>query len=230
MSNKSKYNPIPTRVWSRVQSTCTYTTTDEYKYSVYVPLLNKTMSQAAANYETQILTKGNILQYKKNSANLTKNQRYSQLSKGISGSRKKSYATQTVTYTNPNTNSLLRVNSDTIFPNTLVGYPNNISGPYQYGVMNPFGCSTDSIESGGNLICNTTVQPCTNEIIQETKSQNCYPITASNVPGFSNPFITKELCWNPRIQPWYPKQRRIMNNSLDKWPVNYKAFVSACSK
>ena len=43
------YNPNPTRVWSRVQSSCTYQdgTTD----TIYIPVLNKTITFAnAAKY------------------------------------------------------------------------------------------------------------------------------------------------------------------------------------
>jgi hypothetical protein len=29
------------------------------------------------------------------------------------------------------------------------------------------------------------------------------------------------------VHPWLPRQRYIMNNSADKWPTNYKLFVSA---
>ena len=56
------YNPIPPRVWSRVQNRCLF--------------------EQGLTTETRILAKGNVLQYKKNSSNLTKQQKYSQISKG----------------------------------------------------------------------------------------------------------------------------------------------------
>ena len=73
------YNPNPTRVWSRVQNQCTYIQPGSNYSQIYVPLSGQTVSQAQANYEEKLYYKGNILQYKANSATLTKKQRYSQL-------------------------------------------------------------------------------------------------------------------------------------------------------
>ena len=208
------YLPNPTRVWSRVQSECTY---------------QPDTTQIFNNFDKQMLEKGNILQYKKNSANLTKQQKYAQFARGGGPSRRKSYATQTQTYTNPNTNSFKRVNSIEIpFPTTIVGSPNNISGPYQFNVPNPYGCPGNNLESGGTLICDTVVNPCTKQIIQICPDkQTCFPITASDVPGFSNPTVLKNLCWDSNLQTWYPRQRYTMSNGGNKWPQNYKGLVSA---
>jgi hypothetical protein len=193
------YNPIPPRVWSRLQGQCNHDTT-----------------------RTPI-EKGNVLQYKKNSSNLTKQQKYSQIAKGYWTSRRKCFASQTQTYTNPNTASFKRINSINIpFPNNIVGAPNNISGPFQYDVPNPFGCPTTSLEDGGTLLGTTYVNPCTNEVIRKTFVQNCNPTSDSDVPG---PIET--LCWDPSVATWYPRQRLNMSNSSDKWPVGYKGFVSA---
>lgn len=209
-----EYFPNPTRVWSRVQSACTY---------------QPDAVQSFNNFDKQLLEKGNILQYKNNSSNLTKQQKYAQLVRGGGPSRRKSYATQTQKYTNPNTNSFKRVNSIEIpFSTTIVGYPNNISGPYQFNVPNPNGCPGNNLESGGTLICDTIVNPCTKQIIQIfPEKQTCFPITASDVPGFSNPSVLKNLCWNSNQQTWYPRQRYKMSNSGNKWPINYKGLVSA---
>jgi len=226
--NNYTYNPIPPRVWSRVQSSCTDPGVPNNNYLVYVSLTKQTVPQAIANLNTQILSKGNILQYKKNSATLTKQQKYAQLAKGGGPSRKKSYATQSQTYSNPNTSSLQRVNSTEIpFPNFIIGSPNNILGPYKYGLQNPNGCPATTLEEGGTLNCNTIVKPCTKQIIQQTNTQKYFSITDSNVPGFSNPSVVKFLYWDPRLQTWYPRQRYTMNNSGNKWPQNYKDFVRA---
>jgi hypothetical protein len=218
------YLPIPPRVWSRVQNPCTYIVPESSYQEAFIPLTGQTVSQAQANYEDKLLYKGNVLQYKGNSSRLTKQQKYTQLAKGFGPNRKKVFATQSQIYTNPNTSNLLRVNYITIpFPNEIVGSPNNISGPYQYGIPNPDGCYTTSIQDGGTLVCGTISNPCTGEIIhQGTKTATiCNPASASDVPGYSL------LCWNNKLQTWFPKPRYTMNNSTNKWPEGYKGFVSA---
>jgi hypothetical protein len=227
MNNGIYYNPQPPRDWSRVQALCSTITVPNNQYLVYVPRTKQTITPGQADLENQILIKGNILQYKKNSSNFTKNQRYSRIS--TIGIRGKTYATQSLTYSNPNTSGLLRVNSIKIPPNTIVGQPNNESGPFQTSVVNPFLCNSTSIQSGGNLICNTLANPCTNQLITQYKILTCSSINDSDVPGFSNPAVAKVLCWDTRMNTWYPKQRLTMNNSGNKWPQNYKAIISAVS-
>jgi hypothetical protein len=218
------YNPIPPRVWSRVQNQCTYIIPNSTYEQAYIPLTGQTVSQAQADYEMKQIYKGNILQYKANSANFTKSQKYSQLARMAGPNRTKIFATQTQTYTNPNTTGLLRVGTVTYpFPNQIPGAPNNISGPFAYGMKNPNDCSGNSIEDGGTLVCGTFANPCSGEIYKQGPSTSsiCNPASASNVPGPS------VLCWNNKVQSWFPKQRYFMNNSTDKWPINYKGFVSA---
>ena len=237
MSNACVYFPVPTRVWSRVQNKCTYVDSSNNNYydSVIIPLpvvpsTQQPVSLAEANYQDKLIYKGNILQYKGNSSRLTKKQQYTQLAKGFGPNRTKVFATQTQTYTNPNTSGLRRVNYTTLpFPNTLVGRPNNISGPFQYAVPNPNGClnvdgsPSTSLQDGGTLVCGTYADPCTGELIKANNSSAaiCNPASASNVPGPS------VLCWNKNIQTWFPRQRYVMNTSGTKWPQGYKGFVSA---
>jgi hypothetical protein len=222
-SSSTNYNPVPPRFWYRVENSCVYPPPPNLTdYTVYIPLTKQNVTPLQAQYEEQMLLKGNILQYKNNSANLTKKQKYSQIAKGFNNSRKKCYATQSQTYTNPNTSSLLRVNYVNIpFPNEILNSPNNISGPFQYNLQQPFNCPTNILQDGGNLVCNKIVNPCTGQVIETFTNNICYPTTCSDVPG--NPI---ELCW-PNIQTWYPRQRYKMNNSANKWPYNYKGFVSA---
>ena len=194
-----KYNPNPTRVWSRVQNRC-YTA-------------DSTVNYAKIDYDRQMLLKGNILQYKKNSSNLTKNQRYTQIAKGMWTNRTKTWATQSDTYTNPNNSSLLRVNYTILDPSN-----NTFSSR-----SNPFNCPTTEIQDGGNLVCNVVVNPCTQEVIKRSVSQQlCNPTTDSDVPG-----QIQQLCWNDGTQTWYPRQRYTMGNSGTSWPEGYKGFVSA---
>ena len=210
------YNPIPTRVWSRVQNQCTYTSDNSYN-SVYVPLNNKTMSLSQAIYQDKLISKGNILQYKKNSSNLTKNQKYSQISKGLWTNRTKSYATQTQTYTNPNTSNLLRVN----YTNVASPDVTYIPGPVHYNIPSPYGCISETIKDGGSLLCNTIANPCTDEVIETSTILKCYPTSCSDVPG-----QIQDLCWDPQLNTWYPRQRYIMPTSGTSWPEGYKGFVS----
>ncbi len=222
------YNPNPPRVWSRVQNPCTFIPPNlPFQYNVYVPLTNETMTQAQANYGEKQLYKGNILQYKANSAQLTKSQKYAQLAKCLGPSRTKIFATQSETYTNPNTTGLLRSGFQIYnYPNEIVGAPNNISGPFQYNVTNPNDCSSNTVLDGGILVCGTYANQCSNEIYSTSNRSSiiCNPASASNVPGPSM------LCWNTKVQPWLTKPRYTMNNSTNKWPVNYKGFVSAYTK
>ena len=130
------YNPIPARVWSRVQNPCTFIVPGSTYTQAYIPLTDQTVSQAQANYEEKLLYKGNILQYKGNSSRLTKSQKYTQLAKGFGPARKKAYATQSQTYTNPNTTGLQRVNYETYpYPNSIVGAPNNSSAVMVFSIL-----------------------------------------------------------------------------------------------
>jgi hypothetical protein len=212
------YNPRPPRVWSRVQNRCTFVDNSENN-SVFLPLTGKTGTQAEADYQLQMLRKGNVLQYKKNSSSLTKNQRYTQICKGMWTNRTKSYATQTQTYSNPNTSNLQQVNFTSVPTNGNTTY---FPGPYNFNIPAPYGCISNTIKDGGSLLCNTIVNPCTDEVIERTRVINCYPTSSSDVPG-----PIQELCWDPKLETWYPRQRYIMPTSGTKWPEGYKGLVSA---
>ena len=220
------YNPIPPRVWSRVQADCVYTDPSSSYESAYIPLTNQTVSLAQADYEAKQFYKGNILQYKGNSAQLTKKQKYTQLARCAGPSRTKVFATQSLRgYTNPNTRAMKRVGYITYpYPNEIVAAPNNISGPFAYNIPSPFDCANgNSIQDGGTLVCGSLANPCSGEVYKEgpQNATLCFPASASNVPGSSY------LCWNNKIQTWNPRQRYFMNNSTSKWPEGYKGFTSA---
>jgi hypothetical protein len=219
------YNPNPPRVWSRVQGQCTYINNDSSYNSIFIPLINQVVSPSEALYYDKLQYKGNILQYKTNSIGFTKRQKYAQLAKSLGPSRTKVFATQTQTYSNPNTSSLLRVGFTSYpYPNNNVGEPNNPAGPFQYNVSNPFGCNTTTVVDGGSLVNGVYANSCTNTIIKNTNvNQQCFPTYCSDVPG-----AIQDLCWNPMQQTWYPRQRVNMNNSANKWPEGYKGLVSAC--
>ena len=100
------YNPKPPREWYRFENVCAYNNTNINNLGL-VSLNGKT-------YPLSNLKKGNVLEYKKNSSNITKNQRYAQIAKGMWTNRTTNFATQTVTYTNPNIRQLKRVGYDNI--------------------------------------------------------------------------------------------------------------------
>ena len=110
-----EYNPNPTRLWSRFENTCVYAGEGlNPNDMIYVPMLQRYISVGSLGYELAVLQKGNILQYKKNSSNITKKQRYAQIARGNWTNRTTTWASQTETYTNPNTNMLQRVNYSNI--------------------------------------------------------------------------------------------------------------------
>jgi len=221
------YLPQPPRVWSRVQNQCTFLNPND-DYTRAVTMLNmRGLTLAQAVYQEKLLYKGNILQHKGNSSRLTKKQKYTQLAKGFGPARTNVFATQSETYSNPNTTGLLRVGGKEIpYPNFIVGEPNNPSGPFKPDVPNPNNCNNNgSLLDGGTLVCGTYMNPCSNQIISVARQRGdliCNLSTASDVPG--RPIA---LCWNPALESWFPKPRYVDNNSGDKWPVGYKGFVSA---
>lgn len=106
--------PDPPRTWTRFENRC-ISDSENFTGEVYVPLLGKTLTSIDAINEYDMLNKGNVLQYKKNSSNLTKNQRYAQIAKRKWVNRNTTWASQSVTSSQPNTKSLKRVNYDTIY-------------------------------------------------------------------------------------------------------------------
>ena len=103
------YNPNPPRLWSRFNYVC--------------PCSPGGQPSCSTNYEKlDERRKAEILKYKANSSNITKKQQYANAASNrwLTG-RKRSWATQTVSYTNPNTSTLERVGD------VLVCNNNNVS-------------------------------------------------------------------------------------------------------
>lgn len=249
--NRKGYLPRPPRVWSRVQNSCSLITGPEEGEFVQVPYSTKVVPYAELGPYIAMLSKGNVLQYKKNSSNLTKQQIYSQIAKGQWTNRTKTWATQSDRgYTNPNNQSYIRVGATnvtldgtpTFLPVTCPRFPiinNGVLPPIEGGGSQnntlpppvPPDPNTGGgnviplvpvipvepivIQDFGNLVCGTFENLCTGEIIQALKLDNCHPTTDSDVPG-----PIEELCWNDGNPTWYPRQRYVMSNSTDKWPVN----------
>jgi len=112
------YNPRPTREWSRFENPCAYTDSNVVIHN----------GQA---YKLDVLKKGNILQYKNNSSNITKQQRYAQIARGMWTNRTTTWATQTQSYTNPNTNSLKRFGYTTVVKNNFIPF-NKLNNSIKY--------------------------------------------------------------------------------------------------
>jgi hypothetical protein len=257
------YLPQPPRVWSRVQNSCSLIT-DTNNYELVIdPYTRDVVTSSVFAERIAMLNKGNVLQYKANSSNLTKVQKYTKIAKGQWVNRNTTWATQSTRgYTNPNTTSLKRdgnvniaidpitgaIIGPTIAPPTCPqpiiqdneGLPPSVEGgdandpdippPVEptpgSDVFPPIIPVTPLepivIQDGGNLICSVQENICTGETKSTLSQQLCHPTTDSDVPG-----TIQYLCWNDGTQTWYPRQRYVMTNSTDKWPINYKFLVSA---
>jgi hypothetical protein len=265
--NNKCYLPDPPRAWSRVQNNCSLVTdiidTSVVPYTFVVPYTNEIVPAYVFQQKMAMLEKGNILQYKANSSNLTKAQRYAKIAKGQWVNRNTTWATQSTRgYTNPNSTSLKRtgnfvniaidpITGAVIGPTTApvtcpkTDIPINYGLPMNNGVTDgqvippppppnpnpnndtyiPLVEIADTnpivIQDGGSLICSIQENVCTGEIKINVSQQVCSLTTASDVPG-----PIGVLCWNDGTPTWYPRQRYVMTNSANKWPLNAK-LVSA---
>jgi len=108
----SDYLPQPPRLWSRVQNPCSVdisNTDPTVETLVSVPYSKIKVPGSNLDTYLAMLNKGNVLQYKANSSNITRAQRYSKIAKGQWVNRNTTWATQSARgYTNPNTTSLKR--------------------------------------------------------------------------------------------------------------------------
>ncbi len=107
--------PQPPRVWFRVQGRCSTDPSTSNSPVVYFPLTKEFLSVQDAANEFRMIEKGNVLQYKKNSGDITKKQRYSKIATGKWTDRHSTFATQGYNFTDPNTKRLRRVNYRTIY-------------------------------------------------------------------------------------------------------------------
>lgn len=110
------YVPQPPRAWSRVQHPCTFSSANEEDVGL----------------TGLMLSKGNVLQYKANSARLAAWQRYSLQAQGKWTNRNTTWATQqysrpNASYTNPNTQWLRRVSATLVNVNAVNGAVEGLS-------------------------------------------------------------------------------------------------------
>jgi hypothetical protein len=132
-----EYNPQPPREWYRFEnrqpdtsvlqlsSTTLTPTPTPLGQSIYIPILNEYIDTKGGSnailYQEAVYKKGNILQYKINSSNLTKSQTYAQIAKGKWQNRNKTWSSQSQQYSNPNSTSLKRVNYTYSYLNPSTG-------------------------------------------------------------------------------------------------------------
>ena len=255
------YNPNPPRLWSRVENNCIFQNGNDYDPNelIYVPVLKRYVTAGSIDFQLAVLRKGNILQYKKNSSNITKNQRYAQIARGNWTNRTTTWATQTETYTNPNTNMLQRINYSSINsdgtstldpitrcpllppkkafsfmpPSSDMGFDSGITLPDEKKApilpppppadqnqnisvlippplppTIPEAVAIIVIPDGGTLICNTTENICTGEVVVKISPTLCVPTSASDVPG---PLMG--LCYDDSLPTYYPKTTRTYASS-----------------
>jgi hypothetical protein len=217
---KPKYNPNPTRLWSRVQRPCTFENVGQSTSDVtYIPQLRRFVPNADVLNELNMLRKGNILQYKTNSTNVTKAQRYSQICKGTWTNRTTNWASQTDQLTNPNVRSLKRVNVNRNI--TMDGTTTDAEITCPKDILND-PTITVVIQDGGSLVYNVIENPCTGETIVKPPQNYCNPTTNSDVPG---PIIN--LCYDATLPTYYIKQRTTMSSGGNKWPTGQTTLGSA---
>lgn len=130
------YIPNPPREWSRVQNQCTYLTGEPPK-TINVPLLGSTVPFPLLYYQVALINKGNVLQYKKNSSNLTKLQRYSKIATGSWTNRNTTWASQSDKYSNPNIQSLKRVGGENVTKDGLTPSNQPVTCPAEPVIVNP---------------------------------------------------------------------------------------------
>jgi hypothetical protein len=243
-----------------VQNSCSLFDENTYSGTALVPLpySGRLVPASALYLEYAMLSKGNVLQYKKNSSNLTKQQRYAQIAKGKWVNRNTTWATQSTRgYTNPNNQSLQRVNSINI---TLDGQPTlaPVTCPKPFTPVNQPLPGTSSSGANPEVLPPPPPPPTVNtgtelpptiieapilpivirdlgNLICGTEENVCTgeiirQLVADNCHPTSDsdvPGPITELCWNDGNPTWYPRQRYVMTNSGNKWPDNYKLLVSA---
>jgi hypothetical protein len=235
------YNPQPPREWSRFSTPCT--------------ALTSSVTPETA-YDLAMLAKGNVLQYKKNSSNITKNQRYSQIARGSWTNRNTTWATQSATYTNPNTNSLKRTGYsgsvdgvNTIYDPRIcpppVPLPDNDvlptpgsggdeSPPVPPQPLNPSDASANIDPLPEPIIPELVIPDGGNLQCNVVENFCTGQIINKTTQNFCYPTSDSDvpgpirlLCYNSGLPTYYPKTKLTYGNSNNKFPVNTKFIFPA---
>jgi hypothetical protein len=213
------YDPEITREWSRVTRRCDENLFDTSSDFVSIPLLGIVVPKSEVPYYLSMLRKGNVLQYKANSGNLTKSQVYSKICTKTWLNANTSWATQTQSYTNPNIKNLYRVNNTLIcgtiadpITNKLIKDPNT----------DPLICrpSTDSGVPGPpvNLCWNERIQSWyTKTYLNMNNSSDKWPVGSKGIfpyNGFTEPVITPVVTKKMVLPDISDKLQKISNKSM----------------
>lgn len=204
----SCYFPDPPRAWSRVS------------YGELEP--------------QSIYNKGNILQYKKNSMNLTKNQRFAKIAKGQWTSNSVTWASQSSDgYSDPNVQRLERVGSVNIaidpITGTIIGEtdepvtePSSIIPTFTQPIALPTIIQTAPTPFAAlpNIVTPTS-EVSIPSVVEVPERQPIVIQDGGILVCRSNPSVASQTVpWNDGMQTWYPRQRLTMPTSGNKWPTN----------
>ena len=180
--NNNCYLPNPPRAWSRVQNSCSLNTDNNNSGVVQLPYSNKIIPVASLGLELAMLNKGNVLQYKANSSNLTKAQKYSKIVQGQWVNRNTTWATQSTRgYTNPNTTSLKRsgnVVNIAIDPITGAIIGPTAAPPTCPQSVIPINNGIPSNGGGGSDVDDPNIPP----PVEPTPGSNTFPDTIPDTP------------------------------------------------
>ena len=169
------YLPQPPRAWSRVQNSCSLiTNTDNNDSLVKDPYTGELVQPLVLGARIAMLNKGNVLQYKANSSNLTKAQRYSKIAQGQWVNRNTTWATQSTRgYTNPNTTSLKRDGNINIAIDPITGaiLGPTLEPPTCPKPINPVYSALPSNGGGGSDIKDPNIPP----PVEPTPGSNVFP-------------------------------------------------------
>jgi hypothetical protein len=179
--NNYCYLPQPPRAWSRVQNSCSLITDTDNNGLVRDPYTGQLVPAVVLAERIAMLNKGNVLQYKANSSNLTKSQKYSKIAKGQWVNRNTTWATQSTRgYTNPNTTSLKRDGNINIAIDPITGA---IIGPTEAPptCLNPVIPTNEGLPTnggGGSSIDEPYIPP----PVPPTPGSDVFPVIIPDTP------------------------------------------------
>lgn len=243
------YLPYPPRLWQRSSTPCyLFLENMQPDTLVTIPYINKTIPASQLGAVTKMFSKGNVLQYPCNRSLDTKKTTFSKISRGAWTSRKKSWSSQTTSFTNPNVNQLYRSNSSinsnnangqTFFADCQIPKKTTVSFPYpsQSGGQTNYPNIPESKDANTTSYAypTTTVPPKLNESIIEggnlvscTNENICTGLIKSALKDIAcyptsssdvpGPIIN--LCYPNNIPVTIPRQIRTYTNNATKWPTN----------